>query len=359
MHDGEEEDDDQPSGTSQRVEATDDDIMSIDEDQLPATNQPTTAASSSSSSSSSSAGGASASFPAYSSLQYEDRRNYGAADLKGSDLLPVPSGSRHRGVIPYHYEEGDPRTVEQFRKGLIDEMERRELNQSGTAREAKLINDGGQPYLSTFLKRGYIKDNERGCRVVVLLLTWLRSSRRLHPDCVCCGARRKAFPTDAAFVNHKDLCLKQTQELAKVNPPVVSVALTPEQKAEVRAQVSSPSPLPPHTIPLCPHKYSATLPFHHSTIDYSSPLIFISTIKMVSEGWLFDAGANPYLGMRVRRFFVGFGKSDGVLVAYLPPDKNEGRNQINPLTSSFPPPTSYALLAALLAYIFQLHSCVD
>ena len=228
-----EDEDEHPSATSQRVEATDDDIMSIDEDQLPTTNRPTKA---SSSSSSSSAMGA-----ASSSHSAEDRRpHYGAVELRGNDPLPVPSGTRHRGVIPYQYEEGDPQTVEQLRKALIAEMARRDLNQSGTAREAKLTNDGGQPYLSLFLKRGDIKDNERGCRVTVLMLTWLRASRLFNPDCVSCGARRRAFPTDAAFVSHKEWCLKQAQELAAANPPVVSVALTPEQKAEVRAQVSPP-----------------------------------------------------------------------------------------------------------------------
>ena len=55
---------------------------------------------------------------------------------------------------------------------------------------------------------------------------------------------------------------------------------------------------------------------------------------MIAEGWKFEAGANPYIGMRIRRFFVGFGKSDGVLVAYLPPDKNEGMNRVKSIMTT-------------------------
>ena len=75
---------------------------------------------------------------------------------------------------------------------------------------------------------------------------------------------------------------------------------------------------------------------------------------MISEGWLFEAGANPYIGMRVRRFFVGFGKSDGVLVAYLAPERNDGKfidsNRIDTLTPSCSFPISTILLR-----IYQLH----
>ena len=58
---------------------------------------------------------------------------------------------------------------------------------------------------------------------------------------------------------------------------------------------------------------------------------------MMEEGWIFD---NPNIneeftifdptspldciGRKVRRFFPGYGKSDGVIIAYLPPEKNEG-----------------------------------
>ena len=44
---------------------------------------------------------------------------------------------------------------------------------------------------------------------------------------------------------------------------------------------------------------------------------------MIKEGWLFESGANEFIGMQARRFFKGFGTSDGVIVAYLPPEKND------------------------------------
>ena len=62
--------------------------------------------------------------------------------------------------------------------------------------------------------------------------------------------------------------------------------------------------------------------------------------EMVEEGWKFDSTAaingteenalfdpsapQDFINRRGRRFFVGHGKSDGVIVAYLPPEKNEG-----------------------------------
>ena len=36
-----------------------------------------------------------------------------------------------------------------------------------------------------------------------------------------------------------------------------------------------------------------------------------------------------YIGARVRRFFVGHGKSDGVVRAYLPADQNQVKYQLN------------------------------
>jgi hypothetical protein len=45
--------------------------------------------------------------------------------------------------------------------------------------------------------------------------------------------------------------------------------------------------------------------------------------EMAAEGWLFDASANELIGVQARRFFKGFGKSDGTVVAYLPPEKND------------------------------------
>jgi hypothetical protein len=45
---------------------------------------------------------------------------------------------------------------------------------------------------------------------------------------------------------------------------------------------------------------------------------------MLEEGWTFDARMEKRIGMRVRRFFPQFGKSDGTIVAYLSPEANEG-----------------------------------
>lgn len=46
--------------------------------------------------------------------------------------------------------------------------------------------------------------------------------------------------------------------------------------------------------------------------------------EMIKEGWVFDATNNEHIGKQARRFFKGFGSSDGDIVAYLPPEKNEG-----------------------------------
>lgn len=48
--------------------------------------------------------------------------------------------------------------------------------------------------------------------------------------------------------------------------------------------------------------------------------------KMSEEGWQFDTTANPNdrIGKKARRFFKGFGRSDGVIVGFLPADKNDG-----------------------------------
>lgn len=46
--------------------------------------------------------------------------------------------------------------------------------------------------------------------------------------------------------------------------------------------------------------------------------------EMLKEGWIFDAAQNEYIGKQARRFFKGFGSSDGDIVAYLPPEKNDG-----------------------------------
>jgi hypothetical protein len=61
--------------------------------------------------------------------------------------------------------------------------------------------------------------------------------------------------------------------------------------------------------------------------------------QMLKEGWVFEPGGTgpaeeqgPFdptgptdvIGRRARRFFPGYGRSDGVIVAYLPPERNEG-----------------------------------
>jgi hypothetical protein len=45
--------------------------------------------------------------------------------------------------------------------------------------------------------------------------------------------------------------------------------------------------------------------------------------EMAAEGWLFDSSASEFIGAQARRFFKGFGRSDGTIVAYLPPEKND------------------------------------
>jgi len=45
---------------------------------------------------------------------------------------------------------------------------------------------------------------------------------------------------------------------------------------------------------------------------------------LTATGWLFEPSEHPHIGKNMRRFFKKFGKSDGVLVAYLPSEKNEG-----------------------------------
>lgn len=42
------------------------------------------------------------------------------------------------------------------------------------------------------------------------------------------------------------------------------------------------------------------------------------------SGWVFDANTIEVLGSKARRFFKGFGKSDGIIVGYLPAEKNDG-----------------------------------
>lgn len=50
-----------------------------------------------------------------------------------------------------------------------------------------------------------------------------------------------------------------------------------------------------------------------------------ATINGTDENALFDPNApQDIIGRRGRRFFPGHGKSDGVMIAYLPADKNEG-----------------------------------
>jgi hypothetical protein len=46
--------------------------------------------------------------------------------------------------------------------------------------------------------------------------------------------------------------------------------------------------------------------------------------EMATEGWLFSPEDNAYIGQQVRRFFSGHGRSDGAVVGYLPPEKNDG-----------------------------------
>ena len=46
--------------------------------------------------------------------------------------------------------------------------------------------------------------------------------------------------------------------------------------------------------------------------------------KMKEEGWDFEK--NQYISKRIRRFFTGYPKSDGTIIAFLEGDKNEGEN---------------------------------
>jgi hypothetical protein len=45
---------------------------------------------------------------------------------------------------------------------------------------------------------------------------------------------------------------------------------------------------------------------------------------MSEEGWQFDITANDRIGKKARRFFKGFGRSDGVIAGFLPADENDG-----------------------------------
>jgi hypothetical protein len=47
--------------------------------------------------------------------------------------------------------------------------------------------------------------------------------------------------------------------------------------------------------------------------------------EMEKEGWITDPNENKHIGVTVRRFFDGFGKADGVVVAYLRGESNRGR----------------------------------
>lgn len=47
-------------------------------------------------------------------------------------------------------------------------------------------------------------------------------------------------------------------------------------------------------------------------------------MSMLEEGWTFDARMEKRIGLRVRRFFPNYGRSDGTIVAYLPPEVNDG-----------------------------------
>jgi hypothetical protein len=44
----------------------------------------------------------------------------------------------------------------------------------------------------------------------------------------------------------------------------------------------------------------------------------------IFEGWLYAPVYSNYIGMRIRRFFKGFGASDGVIDSYLPAELNDG-----------------------------------
>ncbi|CAN0003222.1 unnamed protein product, partial [Choristocarpus tenellus] len=42
-------------------------------------------------------------------------------------------------------------------------------------------------------------------------------------------------------------------------------------------------------------------------------------MELEAKGWNFSPDAHPEIGRRCRRFFKDYGKSDGTIVAYLPP----------------------------------------
>lgn len=42
------------------------------------------------------------------------------------------------------------------------------------------------------------------------------------------------------------------------------------------------------------------------------------------DGWLYAPVYNSYIGMRIRRFFPNYGRSDGIIDSYLPPHLNDG-----------------------------------
>jgi hypothetical protein len=46
--------------------------------------------------------------------------------------------------------------------------------------------------------------------------------------------------------------------------------------------------------------------------------------SMIDEGWCFDSSESEFIGRKGRRFFPKFGSSDGVIVAMLPSEKNDG-----------------------------------
>lgn len=45
--------------------------------------------------------------------------------------------------------------------------------------------------------------------------------------------------------------------------------------------------------------------------------------EMIEEGWIFENDVHGHIGKLARRFFKGFDSSDGQIVAYLPPEKND------------------------------------
>jgi hypothetical protein len=47
-------------------------------------------------------------------------------------------------------------------------------------------------------------------------------------------------------------------------------------------------------------------------------------LDMAKEGWITDPAKHPWIGTTIRRFFVGVGKADGVIVGQLPAALNDG-----------------------------------